>query len=207
MAIVNGYATLATLKARLAIPSATVTYDTALEAAIEAASRRVDDDTGCVFFDTAGTRFYTADNPVTLFLPDQLLSVSSIATLSSAAGGTRTYGHVWSATDYDLEPYDGPPYGRISRNPTGLYAWPVDRKAVRVIGVFGFCVVGAHPRAIGEAALIMAARLFERSKSPLGLVGGEGMIESSVKVGTSDPDYNALIRPYRRHDMVVMSTW
>ena len=206
MAITNGYATLVEIKARLAIPTATVSYDTTLEAAVEAASRRIEDDTSVLFYDTAATRYYTSDDHLTLFLPETLIAVSAIATLSSEASGTRTYGFSWSATDYDLEPYHGPPYTRITRTPTGLYWFPVERRGVRVTGTFGYCVAGSHPRQVREACLVMAARTFERAKSPLGVVGGEGITEA-YKLPSTDPDYEALIAPFRRHDLVSVSRW
>lgn len=206
MAITNGYATLAELKARLAIPTGTTSHDSALEAAIEAASRRIEDDTDYLFYDTADTRYYTSDDHLTLFLPDALISVSAIATVSASASGTRTYGFSWSASDYDLEPYSGPPYTRISRTPTGLHWFPLERKGIRITGTFGYCVAGAHPRQIREACLVMAARIFERAKSPLGVVGGEGMTEA-YKLPSNDPDYDALTAPYRRPDMVSVSRW
>lgn len=206
MAITNGYATLVEIKARLAIPTATVTYDTALEAAVEAASRRIEDDTNVLFYDTAATRYYTSDDHLTLFLPETLIAVSAIATLSSEASGTRTYGFSWSATDFDLEPYHGPPYTRITRTPTGLYLFPVERRGVRVTGTYGYCTAGSHPRQIREACLVLAARTFERAKSPLGVVGGEGITEA-YKIPGADPDYEALIAPFKRIDMLAVTRW
>lgn len=206
MAITNGYATLAELKARLAIPTGTTSHDSALEAAIEAASRRIEDDTNVLFYDTAATRYYTSDDHLTLFLPETLTAVSAIATLSNEASGTRTYGFTWSATDFDLEPYHGPPYTRITRTRTGLYWFPVERRGVRVTGTFGYCTAGSHPRQIREACLVMAARTFERAKSPLGVVGGEGITEA-IRVSRSDPDYEALITPFKRQEMLVVPHW
>lgn len=206
MAITNGYATLVEIKARLAIPTATTSHDSALEAAIEAASRRIEDDTDYFFYDTAATRYYTSDDHLTLFLPDALISVSAIATVSASASGSRTYGFSWSATDYDLEPYSGPPYTRISRTPTGLYWFPIERKGIRITGTYGYCTAGAHPRQIREACLVMAARTFERAKSPLGVVGGEGITEA-IRVSRTDPDYEALITPFKRQEMLVVPHW
>lgn len=206
MSITNGYATLVELKLRLAIPSATSTYDTPLETSIEAASRRIDDDCTRRFYDTGATRHYTSDDHLTLFIPDDVLSITTLSTLSSEASGTRTYGFTWASTDYDLEPYSGPPYTRLSRTPTGNYWLPVERRGVRIVGSFGYCVSASHPRQINEACLVMAARLFERAKSPLGILGGEGISEM-IRATRTDPDYEALIAGFRRQDMMVVPRW
>lgn len=207
MAIVNGYATLAELKARMAIATATSTHDGVLEAVIEAASRRIDNDTNRRFYSTASeTRFYTPDDSLTLFLTDDVLSLTLVRTLTASSGGQRTYGDVWNATDWDLEPYDGPPYSRLVVNPTGLYAFPRVRRAAELTGTFGYCTTGSHPSPIREACLLLAARAFERSKAPLGVISG-GELSQSISITKSDPDVNALLAPYRKFDAVTHSWW
>jgi hypothetical protein len=200
VAIVNGYATLAEVKARLDIPTATTTYDTVLENVVEAASRWIDAWVSRTFYATTATRYFTPDTYTTLFLRDDLQSVTSIKTESSSSGGTRTYGYTWSATDYDLEPYDGPPYTRIVMNPTGLYSFPLTTKSVEVVGTWGYCATGSHPDAINEACLRQASRYFERNKSPLGQVGGDatGFV---ARIQDADPDVTALLRSFLRIEM------
>jgi hypothetical protein len=204
MAITNGYATLAEAKARLSIPSATATYDTVLEASIEAASRAIDEDCNRVFYAVTQTRYYTPDDPLSLFLEDDVTVITQVKTLSVQGGGYRTYGFVWSVNDWDLEPYSGPPYSRLIVNPTGMYVFPTIRRGVEVAGTFGYCATGSHPRAINEACLRMTARLFERNKAPLGVISSD---MASTRIASVDVDYTALIRPYRKMDMVVQPSW
>ena len=199
--ITNGYATLAELKARLDIPSGTTSWDAVLEACITGASRFIDNETNRVFYATTTTRYYTADDYWTLFILDDLLSVTTLKTVSSEGGGVRTYGYTWSATDYDLEPYDGPPYSRIAMNPTGLYSFPLTRRGVEVTGSFGYNATGSHPQPINEACLRQASRLFERNKAPLGMIG-DGQISQATRYSDRDPDVMVLLAPYRRMELV-----
>jgi hypothetical protein len=194
------YGTLAQLKNRLGIASAITTHDVTLEAMIEASSRRIDMDTGRVFYATTTTRYYTPQNAFTLIVPHDILSVTEVAVESTNAGGTRVYGFVLGANEYDLEPYDGPPFFRIVMNEGGRYAWPRVRRGAKITGTFGYSQTGYYPGPINEACLRMAARLFERNKAPLGFVSANEF--GSTHVSGSDPDYNALIFPYKRIDIV-----
>jgi len=199
------YCTLAQVKARASIPSATTTHDTVISAAITAASRVIDEDTGRIFYSVSATKYYTPDNALTLFVPDDVLSVTTIQTVSSSGSGTRVYGFTWSATDYDLEPADGPPYTRIVVNDTGQYQFPTRRRGALVTGSFGHNSTGSYPDAINEACIRMAARLFERNKAPLGVVATDML--TSTRIASADSEYLALIRPYRKMDMVVQAQW
>ena len=201
MAITNGYATLSEVKARLDIPSGTTTWDTVIEAAVTASSRQIDDMCSRTFFSTTATRYFTPDDETVLYLRDDLRTVTTLKTLSSSSSGTRTYGYVWDVTDYDLAPYDGPPYQRVEMNPTGLYSFPTVPRGVEIAGAWGYCATGSHPAPIAEACIRQACRLFERNKSPLGIVMG-GQIEQASKITMADPDVMALILPYRRFEMV-----
>lgn len=201
MAITNGYATLAELKARLDIPSGTTSWDSVLEACVTGASRWIDEQAERTFYAASATRYFTPDDHIVLFPVFDLQTVTSIRTVSSEAGGTRTYGYTWSVTDYDLEPYHGPPYTRIVANPTGLYTFPLTRRGVEVVGTWGYNATGSYPQAINEACLRQAARLFERNKGPLGTIGG-GEITQLSRYVEGDPDVTSLLRPYRRLELV-----
>ena len=60
------YCTLAQVKARASIASATTTHDTVIAAAITAASRVIDEDCGRIFYSVSATKYYTPDNALTL---------------------------------------------------------------------------------------------------------------------------------------------
>lgn len=194
----NGYITLSELKSRLDITSAT--YDSLLDAAIEAASRQIDAYTGRRFYRNATdeTRYYTATEPDLLLLPDDLGSLTSLATDDD---GDRVYETTWASTDYDLEPanaaLDGQPYTAIRVTPLGRYTFPSTSRGVRLVGRFGYSTLAAVPDAVAEAAAIQAARLFKRRDSPFGMAGSPefGVLRALPPL---DPDVRALLAPFVR---------
>lgn len=197
MAITNGYATLAELKARLNITD--TSEDTILEAVIEAASRSIDSETGRVFYAASETRYYTAEDYTVLFV-DDLLEVTS---LKSDINADRVYETEWTTTDYDLEPYNARsatgekvPYTRVRLAPYSTRSFPTVRKGVEIVGSWGYCATGSHPKAINEACLLMAARLFKRKDAPFGVLANPEF--GAINLPRLDPDVRLLIRPYVR---------
>lgn len=191
MAITNGYATLPDLKRRLSIED--TSEDAVLEQVIEAASRAIDAYTDRQFYATSATRYFTAESSELLFV-DDLLTVTTLKTLSANSSGTRTYGYTWATTDYDLEPYNSTPKTMIQVNPSGAYTFPTDRKGVEIVGSWGYS--STTPDDINEACLIQAARLFKRKDSPFGVIGTP---ETGVaRIPTVDQDVRQLIQRYRR---------
>lgn len=200
MAVVNGYCTVAELRAWLGDLPSDVT-DAILEDAIEAASRKIDGECGRVFYqETATTKTFTADHAD--YLPiDDLVSVTTLKTDSS---GDRTYGTTWATTDYDLTPDDAAdrsePYTAIMLPPNGTQSFTTIRRGVQIVGTWGWPSV---PDAVKTATLILAARLFHRKDSPFGVAGSSGLGEV-VMIGRVDPDVMALIQPYRRMGLVAV---
>lgn len=195
MAIVNGYATLDQLKARLSIELGDTNDDATLEQNIEAASREVDGLCGRFFYSaTAQTKYYATDFP-DLCEVDDLVSVT---TLKTDEDGDRVYETTWGATDFELEPSSGPPFTRIYVTPTGPHAFPWGRRSIQVIGTFGWAAV---PDAVHEATLLVAARLFKRKETPLGFQAGNAQL-GAVQVRKDDPDVVSLLAPYRKFALV-----
>lgn len=194
----NGYVTLSELKSRLDITS--TSYDSLLDQAIEAASRQIDAYTGRRFYRTASdeTRYYTATDPDLLLLPDDLGSLTSLATDDD---GDRVYETSWASTDYDLEPanaaLDGQPYTAIRVTPLGRYTFPSTQRGVKLVGTFGYSALASVPDAVAEACAIQAARLFKRRDSPFGMAGSPefGVLRT---VPAIDPDVRALLAPFVR---------
>jgi hypothetical protein len=193
MAITNGYATLAQIKASLRI---TDTVDDALlELAIESASREIDAVCERNFFSTAGTRIYTPRDSYVVEI-DDVVSVTSVKSSGAADGIFDT---TWTTTDYQLEPLNGiaggiaVPYSFIRA--VGDFTWPVSGKeaTVQVVGTFGFASV---PTAVKQATILLASRIFKRNDSPLG-VAGFGDI-GVIRVGRVDPDVEAMIHAYKK---------
>lgn len=197
MAITNGYCTLAELKASLNITDSV--DDTALEAAIEAASRMIDDYTERFFYVNGSvgspvTRYYTALDPYTINI-DDITTVSEVATDDNF---DRTFGTVWSTTDYMVEPINNPiksfPYNRVLA--IGSYIFPYQLpQSVRIKGVWGFSAI---PDQINMATLIQSSRLFGRRQSPFGIAGSPEM--GTVRLYSRlDADVEVLLRPFRKN--------
>ena len=197
MAITNGYCTLAELKASLNITDSV--DDTALEAAITAASRMIDDYTERFFYVNGSvgspvTRYYTALDPYTINV-DDITTVSEIATDDNF---DFTYGTVFTTTDFMVEPINNPikgfPYNRLLA--IGSYIFPYQLpQAVRVKGVWGFTAV---PPEVNMATLIQSSRLFGRRQSPFGIAGSPEM--GTVRLYSRlDADVEVLLRPFRKN--------
>lgn len=197
MAITNGYCTLAELKASLNITDSV--DDTALEAAITAASRMVDDYTERFFYVNGSvgspvTRYYTAVDPYTLNIDD----ITIVSEVASDDNFDRTFGTVWSTTDYMVEPINNPikswPYNRILA--IGSYIFPYQLpQSVRIKGVWGYTAV---PAEVNMATLIQSSRIFGRRQSPFGIAGSPEM--GTVRLYSRlDADVEVLLRPFRKN--------
>jgi hypothetical protein len=194
MPIVNGYASLAEIKASARI---TDTVDDALlELAVESASRLVDSYTQRYFYNagTATRLFAPLDNYITEI--DDLISLSVLQTSDG-----DTFGTTWATKDYQLEPLNGVVDGLTGHPATRIRAVDdflfnlLDGEAtVRITGVWGWSAV---PTAVKQATIIQAARIFKRNDSPTGIVGFGDM--GAVRVGVQlDPDVKHLVDPYRK---------
>jgi len=201
MAITNGYATLAEIKARLGIVTGDTADDTKMESIVEALSRAIDELTARRFYLDASdaTRYFTAEFPEVLYAGDLV----SVTTLATDASGSRAYEYTWSATrDYDLEPFnaalDGKPYFRIQVTPRGLYSFPTLAKGVKLIGKWGWPAV---PRPIAEACLLAGEKLFKRKDAIFGVVGSPEM-GTLKQMMRDDPDLAMLLNPYMKYDIL-----
>jgi hypothetical protein len=201
MAITNGYATLAQVKASLRI---TDTVDDALiELAIEAASRDIDATCGRVFYDMGTqSRFFSAGDPYYVAI-DDFQSITKVATAQTSNGN---YDTVWANPttgqnngDWQAETLNAQyPTDGIQSPITGIralwrYLFPtLEGKAlVKITGTWGWATV---PTAITQACVIQAARLFKRNDSPMAVMGMGDM--GIIRVGRIDPDLERLIGHY-----------
>jgi hypothetical protein len=191
------YATLAELKASLAITDST--DDTPLQSCLDAADQLINNyvDTKVGFGQTASqTRYYTAQR-FDYVLTDPIVSVSAIAT---DINGDGTYAQTWSANDYVLAPrnaaLDGRPYTEIDTSPfsSAVLNFPTGYLETRVTAVFGWPSV---PAAVKQAALIQAGAIWASRTAPFGAIGGEslgGVIRMSAAL---HPEARALLDAYR----------
>jgi len=119
VAIVNGYATLNELKARMGVPVSDTADDSIMEAVIEAASRMIDKFCNRFFYQTSAgqVRYFTPASEVLTFV-DDVVTVTAIATDRNL---DRTWSNVIPAADYELGPLNNAvsswPYTEIRMKP------------------------------------------------------------------------------------------
>jgi hypothetical protein len=194
MAITNGYATLAELKAVMRIPSADTVDDSLLETSIEAASRQLDGFCERVFYTNSGTRVYMPNDSFVCETDD----IVTLTRLRTASDGT-SFDTTWAAADYQLEPLNGraggivTPFTQIRAVDDLLFPTYGGEATVEIVGTFGWSAV---PIAIKQAVLMLAQRQFKRYDSPLGVAGVGDL--GVIRVSRIDPDVQALVSPFRK---------
>jgi hypothetical protein len=196
LAITNGYATLAQVKAAMRITDNI--DDTLIEMAVESASRAIDGFAMRSFYSSGtATRYYAADDSYVVQTDD---IAGTAITLQTSSAGDGIFDTTWAVIDYQLEPNNGytdglsVPYTRIRAVENYLFPVEVEQALVKVTAVFGWPAV---PIAITQACVIQSSRLFKRLDSPLGVAGFGDM--GAVRVSRYlDPDVEQLIAPYRK---------
>jgi hypothetical protein len=195
VAINQGYATLAQIKAAVRITDAI--DDSLLEMAVESASRMIDAECDRNFYSSGtATRDFMPNDPYTVDTDD----LTSIVSVKIDDAGEGTFPITLQTTDYQTEPLNQ----RVSGNAfpiyrlrmIGDYLLPIwGRQAtVRIEGVYGFTPV---PIQVTQACIIQASRIYKRLDSPLGVAGFGDM--GAIRVGKVDPDVAMLIRPYKKY--------
>jgi hypothetical protein len=200
MAIVNGYTTLAQLKAKILPEGVTfTTNDSMVENIIEAVSRWIDAYCGRIFYTTSSeTRVYTPTTPL-LTVTDDIATITSV----KIDTGSRAYGTTLAATDYDTIPFNTastvmPIMGlKITPNGTQRF-YPSIEKSVQVVGTFGVPAACTWLEQVREACEIQCARIYKRKDAPFGVIGTGALGQVSV-VSELDADVKALLSyPLRR---------
>lgn len=170
--------------------------DETLEAAIEAASRQIDDYCGRRFYQDATVviRYYSPDDCVELLVDDISTTSGLIVALDDDTGTYATT--LVRDTDFRVGPVnaaaDDRPYTQLLALDT---SWPVGyrRPAVKVTAKFGWATT---PPQITRACLIQAKNLY---KAPSGtLVGFQsaGLDAGVVRIPPLDPIAAALVQPF-----------
>lgn len=199
MAISDGYATLADVKAALRITD--TVDDSLLEISIEAASREIDGFTERVFTQSTATRIYRPTDAFTVDVDD----LQTVTTLKTDTDGDGVFDTTWSTADYQLNPLNGiaggitTPYTTLKA--VGSYLFPIyeprnvnsQEASVQIAGVWGWPSV---PTAVKQACIILSMRQFKRYDSPTGVMGFGDL--GVMRVGRVDPDVEKLLMPFRR---------
>ena len=189
------YTSLSVLKDYLGVPSATSSEDTPLTAAMNAAQDLVDGYCNTTFETVTEARVYRADDP-DLLLVDQFRTLTGLV-VKTDTNNDGTYATPLTVTsDYLATPFNEPPF-------TGLLnvsdEWPrydSGRPAVQVTAAYGDQNSNGVPYAVQQAALILAARLYQRKASPLGIMTGF-QDYGIARISRQDPDVAALLAQYR----------
>ena len=194
MAIANGYATLAEVKAALRLTDNV--DDSLLERAIEGASRRVDGYCGRWFYKTAQTAI--SIYPFDYYnIPTNDMANTNV-TVKVSTQGNGVFDQTWTqGTDYQLEPLDAGlnyrPYNRIVA--IGGKTFPI-----QVSPNIPYCQVTAQwgweaiPSDVREACILLSIRGFARYNAALGIVGFNDM---AIQVRAVDPDVRDMLNQYR----------
>lgn len=210
MAVTNGYTTLALLRVFMGAP--TTPGDELLEAAINAASRAIDN--------YCQRRFWLDGSAVArTFIPQALSRIefdddigdSASVVIKTDASGDGTFETTWAAGDYQLLPVNAPyafpeaePWTAIRAVGTKTFPWLVNTwltrlDRVQVTAKWGWPAV---PDAVGFACRLKAARLVSRKDSPQGVLGFGDF--GPVRLSRSeDADVMSLLDPYRRVPVLV----
>jgi len=197
MAIVNGYCTLAEIKAGMTSGMGS-SQDVTIERVVTAVSRSIDKYCRRWFYGISGTRYYTPIDSRVVDIND--LGTSGSLTITTDEDGDRTYETSWASTDYDLWPYNDAPYVEVHVTPQGNNAWPVGvAKSVKIAGVFGYQngTSASAPKDVREACIVQSTRIFHRKDNPYGVAGNAEMGQL-LQITKLDPDVQLMLEPYRK---------
>jgi hypothetical protein len=200
MAITNGYATLAEVKAALRLTDSV--DDTLLERAIESASRRIDGYCGRWFYKTSATavNIYPINEYLVAF-PDDVSNTSITIKIDTNADGTYAT-TLTQGVDYILEPTDaalrGYPYTHARM--VGGQTFPLEVTpsfpTVQVTAQWGW---NAVPSDVSQACVLLSMRQFARLNAALGVVGFADM---AITVRAVDPDVRDLLNQYVKFGVI-----
>ena len=203
MAITNGYATLAAIKAYLSISD--TTDDTLLETLIESASRSIDKIANRRFYadTTATVRLYRAYSDVFVYTDDISSTTGLIVKVDEAGNGTYSKTLTLN-TDYIMDPLTADALGRpftqltmVSNNES----WPIFpgltqnglRPGVQVTAKFGWPSV---PSDVNVACLILTADLYKRKDAPGGVLGLGDL--GVIRMSPVGRDVSQMVRSYQK---------
>ena len=187
------YTTLAQVKAALG-KLTTDDRDDLIEAAITSASRLIDARTGRRFYldDAASARTFPVrgrtfwDGQAAHLLIDDLGSASGLVVETGSV-----FTDTWSAvSEYATAPDNAITKGRPVTALLSRSGWGCE--SVRVTARWGWPAV---PSEVGQAALLLASRLYRRKDSPQGVIAAPDW--GAVRVSRVDPDVEALIAHLR----------
>lgn len=192
MAIVNGYCTLAQVKAALRLTDNA--DDTLIESAIQSASRRIDGYCNRWFYKTQQTAIQVY--PASIYECGVLNDIANNSvTVKIDSVGDGSYSTTWTqGQQYQIEPLNtaitGKPYRRIVAINGYSFPFAVDKPLVQVTAQWGW---NAVPADVEQACILLSMRQFARLNAALGVVGFADM---AIQVRAVDPDVRDLLNQY-----------
>jgi hypothetical protein len=166
--------------------------------AILAASKAIDEDTGRHFTKSTEDEVAVFRVPKGSFMALRVPDLVSVTTLKIDDDADGDFETTIDAADYELDTdhdaFRGWPWEMIRLLDRG---WPSPARRTRRIEVTGVWGWEAVPEPINQACSLLAARLAQRSTSAIFGVQSFGEL-GAQNIRNNDPDYLALIRPYRR---------
>lgn len=202
MTVTNGYCTLAQLKAEV-LPATSSTFDSQLEASINAASRQIDGWCGWRFWQdsTVVDRQFRADDSCYVCIPEGISTTTGLVVKTDEDGDGTFETTLTISTDFILEPLNAAdmvpvwPYTEILA--VGNFYFPQlwnGRPGVQVSAKFGWPAV---PDDVTKACLIQAAQLFKAKDTAFDVAdfGQEGPIRVGQPLNKLA---RGLLAPYRK---------
>ena len=203
MAITNGYATLAEIKAYMSISDST--DDSLLENLVESASRSIDRIANRRFYldATASARLYRAYSNIFVFVDD--IGTTSSLVVKTDEDGNGTYSKTLTLnTDFILDPLTSQSLNRPFTQLTmvsNTESWPIFpgltsnglRPGVQVTARWGWPSV---PDDLNMACLILTADLYKRKDAPGGILGLGDL--GVVRMSPIGRDVTAMVRAYKK---------
>ena len=188
------YSSVATIKSYLGIPSGSTSEETAITAALNAADQEINNICGRTFAVPGATSVKT-------YVPtsDKYAIVDDIAQLSGLvvkldSSDDGTYDVTLAGSSYIMDG-NSAPYTVLRRvDGNSFYRFHSNRPTIQVTAYHGFGMSVPYP--IEQASTILAARLYQRRSSPLGVTAGSA--EAGVfRISRQDPELVSLLRGYR----------
>jgi hypothetical protein len=203
MAITNGYATLAEIKAYLSISDST--DNDLLESLVESASRSIDRIANRRFYadSSASARTYRAYSDVFVYVDD--ISSTTGLVVAIDANGNGSYSKTLTLnTDYILDPLTAASLGRPFTQLTmvsNTEMWPIFpgitqnglRPGVQVTAKWGWPSV---PDDISVACLTLTADLYKRKDAPGGVLGLGDL--GAIRMSPVGRDVASVVRAYKK---------
>ena len=192
------YVSTSAVKDWLGIPTATTTEDSAIATAISAAEDRIDKHCGRNFTvpDAVSTRSCAPWSPTVVIVPAEIAQTTDLVVKTDTADDGTFDTTLTVTTDYYVGPGDQAPWTELIRV-NGYWPTPISgRASVEIEAFYGYAM--AVPDAIVQATTMLAARLYQRRSSPLGVMAGASPEFGPVRVGRLDHDVTALLVGFRR---------